>query len=90
MNAGVADEDIEAPECLDDLGRCAIDLLLIRDVHCDADGALAGGIDFVRGGVGGFLIEVRDGDLCAFPREDDGNFLSDAAGRTGHDCDFVL
>jgi hypothetical protein len=90
LDAGVADEDINGPECLDDLGRSIIHLLLICDVQRDADNALPSGIDLARSGVGCLLIEVCDGDLCAFAREDNGNFLSDAARCTGDDRDLIF
>ena len=89
LDAGVADEDVKASKCRDDLGRSTVHLLLICDVHRDADNLLASGIDLARSGIGCFLIKICDSDLCAFAQEDDGNFLSDAAGRTRNDCNFV-
>jgi hypothetical protein len=90
LDAGIADEDVEAPECLDDLGRSIIHLLLICDVHGDADSALARGIDLARSGVCCVLIEVRNCDLGAFAGEKNCDLLADTAGRTSHDCDFVF
>ena len=90
LDAGIADEDIEGAECLDHLGGSVVHLLLVGDVHRDADGALAGGVDLARGGIGRLLIEVGDGDLCAFARENDGDLLADAAGRARDDGDLVL
>jgi hypothetical protein len=69
LDAGIADEDIKASKCLDDPGRSIVHLLLICDVHRDADNPLAGGIDLARSGVGCLLIEVRDRDLRAFAGE---------------------
>ena len=43
-----------APKVCDHLGGSGFHLLLIGDVHGDADGALAGRIDLARGGIGCF------------------------------------
>jgi hypothetical protein len=89
LDAGIAHEDIECAEGLYDLGRSVFHLLLIGDVHRDAVGTLACGIDLPRSGIGCLLIEVRNGDLGALVREDDGDFLSDAAGRASDNGDLV-
>jgi hypothetical protein len=55
LDAGIADEDIKGSECLDDLGRSIVHLLLICDIHRDAESTLAGGIDLSRSGIGCLL-----------------------------------
>ena len=64
--------------------------VFVGDVHGDADGALAAGIDLARGGIGRLLIEVGDRDFRTLAGENDGDLLADAAGRAGDDGDLVL
>jgi hypothetical protein len=89
LDAGVADQDIERPEFLDDLGAGGLHLLFVSDVHGDPDGAIASGIDPASGGLRRFLVEVGDGDLGAFARENDGDLFADPACRAGDHGDLV-
>ena len=90
LDAGIADQHVDAAERLDDLGGAGVHLLFVGDVHGDADRALAARVDLLRGGIGRLLVEVGDDDLGAFAREHDGDFLADAARGTGDDGNLVL
>ena len=39
LDAGVADQDVDAAECRNGFRDAGVDRRLVRDVHCDADGA---------------------------------------------------
>ena len=66
LDAGIADQNVERAEGRDHLGGADVDLLLVGDVHGDADDTLAARINLAGGGIGRRLIEVGDGDLGAF------------------------
>ncbi len=89
LDAGIGDHDVDLAEGGDRLGDAGIDLRLVGDVDADADRALLAA-KLGGGGVGAFLIEVGDHHLRALAREERGDFLADAAGRTGDDGNLVL
>src|SRR5262249_50303277 len=90
LNTGVADQNVERAERLDDGGDTRLHLVLGGDVHGDADGALTARVDLPRGGVGRLLIEVGDRNLRPFARADEGDLLADAAGRSRNYGNLIL
>src|SRR5262249_22518538 len=90
LDAGVADEHVDAAKGLDDRGNAGLDLLLVGDVHGHADGLAAAGLELRGRRVSGLELEVGDGDLGALREIGAGDVLADAAGGAGDDGDFVL
>ncbi len=90
LDSGIADQDVQRAERLDNLGGAGIHLAFVRHVHDDADGALAGRVELPGGGLGRLLVEIGNGDLRALADENGGDLLADAARRTGDDRDFVF
>src|SRR5262249_27063577 len=90
LNAGVADQNVERAERLDDGGDTRLHLVLGGDVHGDADGVLAARVDLPRGGVGRLLVEVGDRNPCPFAREGEGDLLADTAGRASNHGNLIL
>jgi hypothetical protein len=83
LDAGIADQDVESAERLDDLCHADIDLLFVRDVHRDPEGSLAIAVELTGGRVGGFQIQIGNGHLGAFAHEHGRDLFADAAARTG-------
>src|SRR5262249_19821523 len=70
-------------------GNTRLHLILVGDVHGDADGALAARVDLAGGGFSRPLIEVGNRNPRAFAREEEGDLLADAAGRAGDHGNLV-
>src|SRR6202158_3760511 len=90
LNAGVADQHIDATKCRDYRGDAVVDCLLAADVHRDSERLAACGPDLARRRVGGALVEICDRDLGPFPRVRERDLLADAARCAGDDRRLVL
>ena len=90
LDAGVADQDVDVAERLDGGLHGRIDLGLVGDIHRHADRLAAGLLDLGCGGVGRLLVEIGDGNRRPFTREFQGDFLADAAGRAGDECNLAF
>ena len=84
-DAGVGDEEVDAPEALDRRLDEVLDVLLAADVGSHGIGA-----DRSGGALGGVLTEVREHDLRALLGEAGRQREADAAGAAGHDGHLVL
>ena len=90
LDAGIANQDVDASEARDDGGDALGDRFLVGDVHGDTDCLAATHPDFVGGRLGRGFVEVGDCHLRAFARVNQRDVLADAAGGTGDDGGFVL
>ena len=79
LDAGVADQDVEAPEGFDHPCHPGFDLLLVAHIHRDPERALHERIDLGRRFLRRLLIEIGDHHLCALAGEGERNLLADAA-----------
>ena len=79
LDAGVTDQDVEAPEGFDRPCHPDFDLLLIAHIHCDPERALHERIDLGGRFLRRLLIEICDHHLCALAGEGERNLLADAA-----------
>ena len=68
LNAGVADQHIDATKRCDHRGDPIVDCLLAGDVHRDSERLAACCPDLARRRVGGALVEIGDRDLGPFTR----------------------
>ena len=83
LDAGVADQDVEAPEGFDRLRHSAFHLLLVADIHANPERTFAHRIDLGRGFLRRVLIKIRDDHLCSLAGEAERNLLADAARGSG-------
>src|ERR1019366_6416873 len=90
LDAGVADQDVDAAPGLHDRRDGGVDLAFVGDVGGDGHGAGAAGLQLVGGGLRGGHVHVGDGDLGAFACVGGGDLLADAAGGAGDDGDLVV
>ena len=90
LDAGVADQHVDAAQFGHGLGDPGLDRGLVGHVHGDRDRPVAGRLELVGGRLGALQVEVGDADLGALAGVLEGDLLADAAGRTGDDGDFVL
>ena len=79
LDAGVADQDVEAPEGFDHPCHPGFDLLLVAHIHRNPERALKRRIDLGRRFLRRLPIEIRDHHLCALAGEGERNLLADAA-----------
>ena len=79
LDAGIADQNVDGAEGADDGRHSALDRFLVRDVHGNAERLRAGRRDLACRCLRGAEVQVRDGDVCAFAREQDCDLLADAA-----------
>jgi hypothetical protein len=88
QDAGVVDEDVDAPEALFDLGKHALDIGGERDVgaHGQCVAAFAFDRRHHRPGLG-FVAGVVDGDRETVARQAAGKGGADAARCAGDECD---
>jgi hypothetical protein len=102
LDAGVVDQVVEPSVLLEDAVEHLGDLVLVRDVGADQDGAgaalaqlLHADVDAVLDGFLGLLgplgrSHVVDGHVDAFLAEADGDGLADAGAAAGDDGDLAL
>ncbi len=86
-HAGVVDEDVDRPECIDRGLDRGIHVGALGDVAAHGDGLVA---DRGRGRTRGPLIDVDDGNARAFARESFGDALAEARAGTGHQRNLVV
>ncbi len=87
LDAGVADQDVDpAPGPRHPLDP-GIHLAFVGHVHGDGHDLRPLPAELGRGGLGGGLRQIGDGDLRSLPREGGGDRLADAAGGAGDDRD---
>src|SRR5262249_31873843 len=89
LDAGITHQYVDLSKLLDGPRDARLHLLLVGDVHDDAE-RRAGIAELGGGRLRGLLVEIGDDDARAFAREDPGDVLADAAGGAGHDGNFVL
>ena len=89
LDAGIADQKVDAAERLDGQRHAGVNLRLVGDVHADADGDIRPA-ELGRRRHGARLIPIGDNHLGAFAREGAGDLLADTARRTRDDGDPVL
>jgi hypothetical protein len=75
LDAGVADQDVDAPEGFDSPRHSALDLLLVSDVHANPERALGGRIDLKGRLLGRLRVKIRDDHLCSLTGEGKRNLL---------------
>jgi len=90
LDAGIADEDVDAAERGDRRRNARVDRLFAAHVHGYTDGLAARRANLRCRGFRRRLVEVGDGHLGALAGERHRNLLADAAGPAGDDCRFVL
>jgi hypothetical protein len=90
LDAGVADQDVDAAEGSHRRLHRGVHLVFVGHVGADADRLAAGRLQFGGGGFGRFLVEVGDHDLRAFAGVDDRDLLADAAGRASDEGNLVF
>ena len=90
LDAGVADQHVDAAISRHHFGNGGIDLVFAGHVHRHAHGCATGFDDLVCGGLRRHLVQVGDDHFAAFAGVGEGDFLADAAGGAGDDADFVL
>jgi len=89
LNAGIGNENIDLAESLNRFGDAGLGLRLVGDVDRNAD-CMFGAAKLGSHRIGAFLIEVGNDNPGAFAGEQDGDFLADAAGRAGDDCNLIF
>ena len=89
LDAGVADQHVDAVPCAyhGDDGR--VDLLLVGDVHRDRQRLAAFGGDLVRDRLSRRLVQIGDRDARALGGEAQRDFSTDAARGAGDNADLV-
>jgi hypothetical protein len=85
----IADEHVDAVPFVGHRGDCGVHPVFVGDVHRHGERLAAAVGDLIGDRLGRVLIQVGDGDSCAFAREAQGDFSSDAARGTGDDADLV-
>ena len=90
LDAGIADQDVDAAPGLHDRGDSGVDLAFVCDIGGERHGARAGRLQLVGGRLGCCDVHVGDRDLGAFARVGGGDLLADAARGTGDEGDPVL
>jgi len=71
LDAGIADEDVDAAERIDCRRHAHVDKVFTGDIHRNADGLAAELANLVGRDVRHRLVEVGDSNLGAFAREDE-------------------
>jgi hypothetical protein len=90
LNAGIADQHVDAAKRRDRGSHAVVDRLFIGHVHGNTDGNATAGIDLVSRGVGRVLAEIGSGDPGTLAREDDCDFPANTAGCASDDGGLVL
>ena len=90
LDAGVADQDVDAAVRAMSRVYTRIDGALVADVHSHAHGDPTGGDDFGGGGLRSLLLQIGNDHLGAFPGERMSDLLADPARCPGDHNDLVL
>ena len=90
LDAGIADQDVDVAKCLDACLHGCVDLHLIGNIHRYADRLATCIFDLCGGLFGCLLVQIGDHDLCTFTRELQRDFLADAAGGAGDECNLAF
>ena len=90
LNAGVADQNVDAAEFLHCVGDASLDRGFVDDVHRDCERVRSLGFDLARGGFGGAEIEIGDHRDAALRGEAERDVLADAAGGAGDKRDLSV
>jgi hypothetical protein len=88
LDAGIGNQDVDLAQHGDGPGEAGLDLCLVGNVDCNADGAFAP--QFLDDLIGVRLVVVGNHDLRSFAGKEPGDLLADSASRTGYDGNFVL
>ena len=89
VDAGVADQNVDAPKSNDSRSHTGVHLRLVGDVHADADSAVHIA-EFGCRSSGARLIKISDGNFGAVDPEGARNFSTYAARRAGNDDNLAF
>ena len=90
LNAGVADQDVDAAVRRDGCRDTRIDVLLVRHIHRDTARFATRRFDFGGRAVCGVEVQIGNDDLRTFARVPLRDGFADAARGTGDDRNFSI
>src|SRR3974377_1975448 len=90
LNTSITDQNIERAEFGNHFADAGVYLVLNGNIHGNAQGEPASGIELRGGGIGSLLVKICNDDLGTFAGKPDRDLFADPAGCASYYCNLVL